>query len=171
MQTVNPNVVPFPVAETETPSSSFEKIWGKKVKSHGYAAIPTILIRAQHRLGVNSTQFCILMHLLDLYWSPDRPPFPTKQQLADRIGIKESTIKANMKALEEAKLIERVQHRTAAGDWGANTYLLDGLIRRIQELEPEFAEEKRKRQAERKRVETPKGRRPREKPAQGQQGA
>jgi hypothetical protein len=67
-----------------------------------------------------------------------------------------------MKALEQAGLIQRVQHKTAAGDWGANTYHLDGLIQRIKDLEPDFALEKKKRQAERKRVETPKGKRPKE---------
>ncbi len=87
------NVVTFPEKETKNEPTNLEKIWGKKVKSHGYAAIPTILLRSQHRLGINSTQFCLLIHLLDLYWSPDRPPFPTKQQLADRIGIKLSSIK------------------------------------------------------------------------------
>jgi hypothetical protein len=87
MSTSASTVVAFPTKPDDTAPSSFEKIWGKKVKSHGYAAIPTILIRSQHRLGINSTQFCLLMHLLDLFWSPDRPPFPTKQQLADRIGI------------------------------------------------------------------------------------
>lgn len=159
MSTEPSNIVAFPEKNALNQPTSLEKIWGKKVKSHGYAAIPTILLRSQHRLGINSTQFCLLVHLLDLYWSPDRPPFPTKQQLADRIGIKVSSIKPNMKALEKAGLIQRVQHKTAAGDWGANTYLLDGLIARIQELEPEFAEEKRKREAARRRVETPKGKR------------
>lgn len=51
------------------------------------------------------------MHLLDLFWSPDRPP--TKQQLADRIGIKQSSTTPNMKVLENAGLIQRVQHKTS----------------------------------------------------------
>jgi hypothetical protein len=159
MSNEDSKVVAFPSKTTDASSSNFENIWGKKVKAHGYAAIPTILIRSQHRLGVNSTQFCLLIHLLDLYWSKDRPPFPTKQQLADRVGIKMSSIKPNMKALEKAGLIQRVQHKTSSGDWGANTYHLDGLIAKIQALEPEFADEKKKRVAERKRVETPKGKR------------
>lgn len=162
MSTAENTIVPFPAKVADTAPNNFENIWGKKVKAHGYAAIPTILIRSQHRLGINSTQFCLLMHLLDLYWSRDRPPFPTKQQLADRIGIKMSSIKPNMKALEKAGLIHREQHKTSAGDWGANTYHLDGLIAKIQAMEPEFAEEKKKRVAERKRVETPKGKRPKQ---------
>jgi hypothetical protein len=152
-------VVAFPLKAGKELPNNFETIWGKKVRAHGYSAIPTILIRSQHRLGINSTQFCLLIHLLELYWAKDRPPFPTKQQLADRIGIKVSSIKPNMKALETAGLIRREQKKTSAGDWGANTYHLDGLIAKIQQLEPEFEIEKRRRAAERKRVETPKGKR------------
>ncbi len=117
------------------------------------------MIRAQHRLGVNPTQFSILIQLLDYWRTPERAPFPTKQQLADRIGVKQSTIKANMAELEKAGLIKREQHKTSAGDWGANTYRLDGLVAKIKSLEPEFSEEKRKREEARKRVETPKGKR------------
>jgi predicted transcriptional regulator len=153
-------VVRFPAKpESIAVSSGFEKLWGKNVKSHGYAAIPTIMVRAQHRLGVNPTQFCILVQLLEYWRSPDRAPFPTKQQLADRIGVKQSTIKHNIGALEKAGLIKREQHKTSAGDWGANTYHLDRLVKRIQALEPEFAEEKAKREAARRKVETPKGKR------------
>ena len=164
-------VVPFPAKSLEATPSNFEKIWGKKVRSHGYAAIPTIMIRAQRRLGVNPTQFSLLLQLLDFYWSPDRPPFPSKQQLADRVGIKLSSIKPNMKALETAGLIKRVQNKTAAGDWGPNTYHLDGLIQRIKDLEPDFAKEKQQRLVARKRVETPKGRRSAEQPVNSQSGA
>jgi predicted transcriptional regulator len=118
------------------------------------------MVRAQRRLGINTTQFCILVQLLEYLRSPDRAPFPTKQQLADRIGIKPSTIKANMQTLEKAGFIERVQRKTPAGDWGANTYVLDGLIAKIKALEPDFAKEREEREEARKKAETPRGRRP-----------
>ena len=38
----------------------------------------------------------------------------------------------------------------------------DRLIQRIKDLEPDFDMEKKKRLAERKRVETPKGKRPKD---------
>lgn len=155
-------VVPFPAKAEETAPGNFEKIWGKKVKAHGYAAIPSIMVRAQRRLGINTTQFCILVQLLEYLRTPGRDPFPTKQQLADRIGIKPSTVKANMQTLEKAGFIRREQHKTSAGDWGANTYVLDGLIAKIQALEPDFAKEREEREDARKKAETPKGRRPRQ---------
>ena len=158
MKTLN-TVVAFPRSSDDSTSTPFEKIWGKKVQAHGYAAIPSIMIRSQRRLGVNTTQFCILVQLLEYLRSPDRSPFPTKQQLADRIGIKSATIKANMQALEKAGLIERVQRKTPAGDWGANTYHLDGLITKIKALEPDFAKEREEKDQARKKAETPRGRR------------
>lgn len=148
-----------PELTSTQPTKAFERLWGKKVQALGYTAVPSIMIRAQHRLGVTPTQFCILVQLLDYWRPPERAPFPTKQQLADRIGVKPSTIKSNMGALEKAKLIAREQNKTAAGDWGANTYHLDGLVARLQALEPEFTEEKRKREQARRKVETPRGKR------------
>jgi hypothetical protein len=53
--------------------------------------------------------------------------------------------------------LRREQRKTAAGDWSSNVYHLDGLIERVRKMEPEFAEEKRKRAEERRKVETPKG--------------
>jgi Helix-turn-helix domain len=152
-------VIPFPPKNESPKPQPFERLWGKAVGGHGYAAIPTIMIRAQHRLGVNPTQFCILVQLLEYWRHPERAPFPTKKQLAGRIGLSDTAIQQNMRSLETAGLIRREQRKTSAGDWGANTYHLDGLVARIQKLAPEFAEEKKKKEVERRKVETPKGRR------------
>jgi len=148
------NVVPL--HSQPDPPRSFEQLWGKAVRSHGYAAVPSIMVRSQARLKLNTTQFCILIQLIEYWRTKDRAPFPTKQQLADRIGVSQSTIQQNMRKLEKAKLVRREPHKTISGDWGANTYHLDGLVERIQELEPEFAEEKKKRQVARRKVERPK---------------
>ncbi len=155
----NKIVIPFPSANESAKPHPFERLWGKAVRSHGFAAVPTIMVRAQRRLGVNPTQFCILVQLLEYWRLPERAPFPTKKQLADRIGLSETAIQQNMRALETAGLVRREQHKTSAGDWGANTYHLDGLVARIQKLEPDFAEEKKKKEEERRKAETPKGRR------------
>lgn len=151
------NVVPLHPS-TETPRQ-FEQLWGKDVQRHGYAAIPTILVRAQNRLKLKPTAFCLLIQLIEHWRTKDRAPFPTKQQLADRLGISQSTVQQNMQKLEKAGLVRREQHKTSSGDWGANTYHLDGLVAKLKELEPDFAAEKEKRQKERRRVESPKGKR------------
>lgn len=145
-------------ATPRSPSSS-EQIWGEPVMANGYAAIPSILIRAQSRLGINTTQFNILVQLLEYWRSPERRPFPRKREIAGRMGLSEKTVQLNIRQLEKAALVRREQRKTTAGDWGSNVYHLDGLVERVKKLEPEFTEERSKRAEERKRLETPKGRR------------
>jgi hypothetical protein len=134
-----------------------ELSWGKAVYGHGYAGIPSLLIQAQRRLGINPIQMNIIVQLLDYWHEPSRKPFPTKKDLAKRIGVTDKTIQNNIRELEEAGLILREQRKTAAGDWNSNIYHLDGLIAKVQALEPEFAAEKKKKREARAALETPKG--------------
>lgn len=151
-------IIDFPKSGKKIASST-ERIWGKKVYSHGYAGIPSILIQAQRRLGINPTQMNIIIQLLDYWHEPTRKPFPTKKDLANRIGVNPKTIQNNIRELEKAGFIQREQRKTASGDWNSNIYHLDGLVEKVQKLEPEFAEEKRKRRAAKAALETPAGRR------------
>jgi hypothetical protein len=149
-------VISFPKTASRKPSST-ERIWGKSVYSHGYAGIPSILIQAQRRLGINSMQMNIIVQLLDYWHEPTRKPFPTKKDLAKRIDVTEKTIQNNIRALERAGLIRREMRKTAAGDWNSNIYHLDGLVAKVQALEPEFAAEKKKRKEAKAALETPAG--------------
>ena len=130
-------VVQFPKEATK-PVSSTERIWGKQILRHGYTGIPSILIRSQARLGLNALQMNILIQLLDYLIDPGRMPFPTKKDLAKRIGVTDKTIQLNMRKLENAKFLIRETRKTAAGDWNSNIYHLDGLIEKVRMLEPEF---------------------------------
>jgi len=103
----------------------------------------------------------IIVQLLDYWYDPVRPPFPSKKELAGRIGVNPKTIQINIRALEKAGYIEREMRRTKSGDWNSNIYHLDGLVKKIQKLEPEFTEARDKKAAIKKLVETPKGRRKR----------
>ncbi len=152
-------VLPFPkpAAPAGKSISSTEKIWGKAVYSHGYAGVPSLLIQGQRRLGINTTQMNIIIQLLDYWHEPSRKPFPTKKDLAQRIGVTDKTIQNNIRELEQAGLIKREQRKTAAGDWSSNVYHLDGLVKRVQALEPEFAAEKAARKAAKAALATPAG--------------
>lgn len=151
-------VVAFPKTEPKK-ASSIETIWGKPVLGHGYVAVPAILIRAQSRLGINTTQMNIIVTLLEYWVSPARKPFPTKKDLANRIGLNEKTIQTNIRELEKAGLIRREQRKTKAGDWNSNVYHLDGLIAKVKKLEPEFSEAREQRAKAKREVETPVHRR------------
>jgi len=127
-----PKIVPFP--KTERGPSSTQRIWGKAVLSHGYTGIPSILIQGQQRLGINPLQMNIIIQLLDFWRDPGRKPFPTKRQIAARIGVNEKTIQNNIRQLEKAGLILRQQRKTASGDWNSNIYDLSGLVIRSHDL-------------------------------------
>ena len=152
-------VISFPKEPKKKPSST-ERIWGSAVYGHGYTGIPSILIQGQRRLGITPTQMNIIIQLLDYWREPSRKPFPTKADLAERLGVTDKTIQNNIRELEKAGLVQREQRRTAAGDWNSNIYHLDGLVQKIQALEPDFAEAKRKRWEAKAKAETPAGRRP-----------
>lgn len=101
----------------------------------------------------------IIIQLLDYWREPSRKPFPTKKELADRLQVTAKTIQNNIRILEDAGLIRREMRRTAAGDWNSNIYHLDGLVEKIQAMEPDFAKAKQKRKDARAAAETPAGRR------------
>jgi len=140
--------------KTKPKESSSTKIFGNKVMDHGYTGVPNILVRAQSRIGISTTQFNIIVQLLSYWIYPDRPPFPGKKELANRMGINPVTLRKNIAELEKAGLIKRVQRKTSAGDYGSNTYKLDGLIKKLQSLVPDFDKEREERQAAKKKVET-----------------
>lgn len=150
------SVVKFPNS-AENNKSSTEKIWGSAVYGYGFAGIPSILIQGQRRLGISTTQMNIIIQLLDYWFEPSRKPFPSKKDLANRIGVTPKTIQNNIRELEKAGLINRIPRKTASGDWNSNIYDLVGLIKKVQELEPEFSAERKNRKARKQVLETPVG--------------
>lgn len=143
---------------TAKSASSTELIFGSQVMTHGYTALPNVFVRSQKRLGISTTQFNIIVQLLSYWIDPKRPPFPSKRELASRIGITEQTLRINIKALEEQGLVERVPRVTSAGDYGSNTYKLDGLVKKLKKLAPDFDAERKERQEAKARTETPNAR-------------
>ncbi|WP_315927446.1 helix-turn-helix domain-containing protein [Mesorhizobium sp. SP-1A] len=139
--------------------SSTERIFGAEVISHGFTGVPNILVRAQSRLGISTTQFNIIVQLLSYWIDPTRPPFPPKRELAQRMSITQQTLRINIKALEDKGYISRIQQKTAAGDYGSNIYRLDGLVAKIKELVPDFDEERDERRKARTKTEIPNARR------------
>src|SRR4051812_6797635 len=48
-----------------TATRASERKWGKRVMDLGFCIVPSLLLRAQRRLGLSPTQLAILMHLAD----------------------------------------------------------------------------------------------------------
>ncbi len=117
---------------------SSERKWGKKVIDLGFCIVPSLLLRAQQRLGLNPTQLAVLLQLCDFWWEEARKPHPGVKTLAQRLSLSERQVRRYIADLEEAGLVQRIERYAGHGGKQTNIYDLSGLVKRLKDLEPEF---------------------------------
>ena len=150
------NVVPLnPDNRAPEKPRSSEKKWGKKVMDLGFCVVPSLLLRAQPRLGLNPTHLAVLMQLCDYWWNNDRKPYPGKKALGERLSLSPRQVQRHIAALESAGLVQRIERRGRHGGKLSNVYDLSGLVDRLKKLEPEFSAVEEKVKASRKAVAKP----------------
>lgn len=131
---------------------SSERKWGKEVIDLGFCIIPSLLLRAQQRLGLNPTQLAILMQLCDFWWEESRKPHPGVKRLAERLSLSERQVRRYIAELEQAGYVQRIERRAKHGGKQTNIYDLTGLVNKLKELEPEFREVEDEAKTERQAV-------------------
>ncbi len=150
------NVVPLsPVKQAPEKTRSSEKKWGKKVINLGFCVVPSLLLRAQARLGLSPTHLAVLIQLCDHWWDNDRKPYPGKNALAERLSLSPRQVQRHIAALESAGFVQRIERRGSHGGKLTNSYDLSGLVTRLNKLEPEFSAVEEKVKASRKAVAKP----------------
>ena len=132
-----------------------ERKWGKAAMGLGFCIVPSLLLRAQRRLGLNPTQLAVVMHLADFWWDADRKPFPSKDTLGERLGLSARQVQRIVADLEAAGLVKRIERRAVNKGKLSNAYDLTGLVDRLKELEPEFREVEEDAKARRRQVAKP----------------
>lgn len=146
--TTTANVVQLRPAKTGLES---EKKWGKAVMSLGFSILPSLIFRAQHRLGISPTQLAVLLQIADYWWNQGRKPYPGKNALGERLSLSPRQVQRHIAELEKAGFVKRIERRAAHRGKLANEYDLTGLVEKLNKLEPEFREvEEMKRQVKRK---------------------
>lgn len=148
------NVIAMP-SKPDTRKNSEQK-YGKPVIDLGFCIVPSLLMQAQARLGINPVQFNIIMHLADIWWHAAQRPWPSKQLLAERIGLSERQVQRQIAELEAAGLVQRIGRTRPGRGKTTNEYDLSGLVQRLQELEPEFTAMKKDVAQRRRAVSRPK---------------
>jgi len=128
--------------------------WGAGVMSHGYCIVPSLLLRGQRRMNLNATQLAILLQIIDHWWDPKRLAFPGKAELASRLGIGERQVQRHIAELEQEGLVKRVDRYGENGGRQSNYYDLQGLINRLNEIEPDFKEAREESRRRKKQVAT-----------------
>jgi len=104
----------------------------------GFSIVPSLLLRAQRRLRLSPTQLAVLLQLCDYWWDEQRKPFPSKEALAERLGLGPRQIQRHIADLEKMGLVRRVERNGFHGGRLSNTYDLTGLVERLKEIEPDF---------------------------------
>lgn len=112
--------------------------WGAKVIDLGFCILPSLLLRAQRRLGLSPTQLAVLIQLADFWWDAGRKPFPKKADLAQRLSLSERQVQRYIVELEQAGLVQRIERTASHRGKISNEYDLSGLVKKLAELEPEF---------------------------------
>jgi hypothetical protein len=116
-----------------------EQKWGADVMARGFCILPSMLFRAQHRLGLNLGQLALVVQIAEFWWEASKNPYPKKETLAARLGISPKQVQRIAKQLEDRGYLKRVRRVTGRGQT-SNGYDLAGLVKKLQELAPEFAE-------------------------------
>ena len=129
-----------------------ERKWGKAVMDLGFCIIPSLLLRAQARLGLNPTQLAVLMHLADYWWEAERKPYPKMETLGNRLKLGPRQVRRYIAELEDAGFVTRIERRAPHRGKISNEYDLSGLVSQLRALEPEFREVEEKVKAQRSAV-------------------
>ncbi len=126
-----------------TDKKESEKKWGKAVMAHGYCIFPSMLLQAQGRLGVNAQEMIVLLQLAEHWWKAAGKIFPSKDVIAQRVGLSTKQVQRHIKRLEELKLVQRVERYKSGGSRTTNEYDLSGLVAKLKAIEPDIAAAKK----------------------------
>jgi predicted transcriptional regulator len=144
---------PAPPKAKSTKASAHK--WGPKVMELGFCILPSLVFRAQRRLGLNPTQLAVLLQLADFWWDAARKPFPKKTDLAERLNLSDRQVQRHIADLEMAGFVRRIERIAPHRGKISNEYDLSGLVAKLQALEPEFREVAEEAKARKKAVARP----------------
>lgn len=120
-----------------------EKKWGKAVMGHGFCIFPSILLQAQGRLGVSAQEMVVLLQLAEHWWKAASKVFPSKDVVAQRVGLSTKQVQRHIRRLEELKLVQRKERYRSGGSRTTNEYDLSGLVAKLKAIEPDIAKAKK----------------------------
>jgi len=129
----------IPLRPSETPKAS-EKKWGRAVMKLGFTVLPSLIFRAQARLGLSPTHLAVLLQIADYWWEQERKPYPGTTALGERLGLSPRQVRRHIADLEKAGIVKRIERRAAHRGKLTNVYDLSGLVEKLKKLEPEFRE-------------------------------
>jgi predicted transcriptional regulator len=131
------NVIPLPL--TRKAKRRAEDKWSPQVLKLGYTPLPNLLLRAQGKLKITPVQLNVLVQLAEHWWEADKDPYPAKERIATRMGKSPRMVQRYLTQLEKAGLIKRIQRYSGRKAQTSNAYSLEGLVKKLRAIEPEFS--------------------------------
>ncbi len=118
---------------SETAQGSVAEKWGCALDA-GYQVIPSVLIQAQSRLGLDAVDCMILLNLNLHWWRKYDLPYPRPALIAKRMGVSRRTIERRLFKLQKMGWLRRLPADTDDdGQRMARRYDLSGMVRRLQD--------------------------------------
>jgi DNA-binding MarR family transcriptional regulator len=117
-----------------TGSSPLKERWGEGPLKMGWAAVPGMLLANQHRLGLNSPDMMVLIHLI---WRARTAAVDLKvsqSSIAQQLGINRSNVSRSLKNIEKAGLIDIDEVPVSRRGKDVKGYSLTPLVRRLNEF-------------------------------------
>jgi hypothetical protein len=124
--------------KTKNKATGFEEKWGRDVARLGFTQVPSLLLKAQRRLGLKPTHLAVILQILDHWWDPERPAWPGKKLLSDKLGINPRQVQRVIAELESRGYIRRVERHHASGGKTSNQYDFTGLVNELKKIAPDF---------------------------------
>lgn len=118
--------------EEEKHLRSNERKWTKTLMAVGWTALPSIILDKQPALGIDALDLNILLQLAKYWWNRDDLPYPSKDTLAESIGVNPSTIRKRIMRMEKEGLISRIRRHDQKGGQQSNFYSFEGLIEKMK---------------------------------------
>lgn len=108
--------------------------WEEDIVTAGVCIFPSILMKSQKQLGLNPTQFLILLQLCAFWTEAYANPSPSKKVLSELLNLSERQVQRYMSELEQAGFISRIERYAENGGILTNEYDLSGLKNKLKQL-------------------------------------
>jgi len=123
-------------ANEDRPTTQLVSKWGKEVLDSGFVLVPTLLLKHQKEIDLDSNEVVVLMNLLASWWEPDKKPFPRSTTIAQRMGVTTRTVQRCLSKLEKKQLISRIREQisTKKGPQIRTSYDMSGIVVAMKKL-------------------------------------
>jgi len=116
-------------SETQEQLKQNEKKWTQTLMKAGWTVFPSVILDRQQAFGLDALDINILLHLAKYWWYSDNPPHPSKQSIAECMGVSKSTVQRRIAHMEKDGLISRRPRFEPKYGQKTNSYHFDGLIK------------------------------------------